>query len=76
MLNDLLDEHGNYKLMGYCEQDEEWWKFATKDTFNLDKQKCPNCGRVPSQQIGFQVISQRTYDPIRNGKKKLKKRLR
>jgi len=63
-------------LMGFCESDEAWWKFTRDGSPEL----CPICGHKPSQQIGFQVMTQRTFDPVLHGKKKLKnkggKRLR
>ena len=65
------------KLMGFCETCEEWWQFTREP----DKPElCPICGNWPSQQVGFQIMSQRTYNPDLHGKKKLKnkngKRLR
>lgn len=57
------------KLMAYCENDESWWKFegSPEETF------CPTCQNKPSKQIGFQPMTQRTFNPLLHGKKKLKK---
>jgi len=57
------------QLMGFCENEQEWWKF-TRDE---DSGFCPVCGGQPSKQIGFQIMSQRTFDPVLHGKKKFKK---
>ena len=70
----LVDEEGYYLLVAFCDHDEEWWKFKTKDQFNLSENKCPKCGSKSSRQIGFQVMSQRTFQPLLHGKKKAKKR--
>lgn len=60
------------KLVGYCEKDEQWYKFILGE----DDGFCPICGGKPSQQIGFQIISQKTFFPDIQGKKKIKKNLR
>ncbi len=57
------------KLMGFCEHCEEWWKFEG----DASKTACPKCGGKHSNQIGFQIMSQRTFDPVLHGKKKFKK---
>lgn len=56
-------------LMGFCERDEKWYKF----TREIDTDRCPDCGSTPSNQIGFQILSQRTFNPLLHGKKKRKK---
>lgn len=60
------------KLVAFCENCEEWWKF-THNPADKDFPNCPKCGGKKSAQIGFQIISQRTFDPVLHGKKKFKK---
>lgn len=48
-------------LVGFCERHQEWYKF-TDDPSNPDSRK-HECGNRPSNRIGFQIISQRTFDP-------------
>jgi hypothetical protein len=46
-------------LMGFCEKDQQWYKFD-KDT---QPNTCPSCGNTPSSKVGFQVTTQRSFDP-------------
>lgn len=57
-------------LMGFCDKDEEWWAFD----YPIDEARCPKCNNRPSKSIGFQIMSQRTFQPMLHGKKKAKKR--
>lgn len=50
------------KLVGFCDRDQEWYKFVD-DPENPDSRKCPDCGGIPSTRIGFQLTTQRTFDP-------------
>ena len=58
------------KLMGFCDKDEEWWAFEVP----IPDARCPKCGNLPSKQIGFQIMTQRTFNPQLHGKKKQKKK--
>ena len=44
-------------LVGYCENDEEWFKF----TRGVHHERCPKCKSNFSNRVGFQIISQRTF---------------
>lgn len=55
-------------LMGFCDKDEEWWRFDCP----IPEARCPICGALPSKQIGFQILTQRSFDPSLHGKKKTK----
>jgi len=57
-------------LVGFCDNDEEWWKFDCP----IDDARCPKCNAKPSKHNGFQIMTQRTFNPQLHGKKKLKKR--
>lgn len=46
-------------LVGYCEHDQQWYKFIDGN----GKRICPECGGKFSSRIGFQITSQRTFDP-------------
>lgn len=50
------------KLVGYCETCEEWYKFV-EDLANPEVRNCPNCGGRPSVKNGYQLTTQRTFDP-------------
>jgi hypothetical protein len=67
---DHVTAEERWKLMGFCERDEEWWKFDGRP----DDARCPKCGNKVSHQVGFQPISQRTFNPELHGKKKTKKK--
>lgn len=60
-------------LVAFCDNDQEWWKFTRVEG---ERPSCPICGGKPSAMVGFQIISQRTFNPLLHGKKKSKKRLR
>lgn len=51
------------KLLGFCDHCKHWYKF----TRGTDKETCPKCGGNHSVKIGFQLISQRSFNPA--GKK-------
>lgn len=46
-------------LVGFCEKDEEWYKFDSLK----DPNTCPKCGGKPSHKNGFQITTQRSFDP-------------
>lgn len=48
-------------LVGYCNPCQEWYKF-TDDPDNPASRN-HNCGKRPSHRVGFQVTSQRTFNP-------------
>lgn len=43
-------------LVGFCEKDQEWYKFTEPDRKH-------ECGDMPSSRVGFQITSQRTFNP-------------
>jgi hypothetical protein len=45
------------KLVGYCDHCEGWYKCTS------DQRDCPTCGGRPSVKGGFQLTTQRTFDP-------------
>lgn len=49
-------------LVGFCEKDQQWYKF-TDDPENPESRNCPECGGKPSHRVGFQITSQRTFNP-------------
>lgn len=62
------------KLVGFCEHCEEWWNFVKDMTPTAKEAACPKCGTTPSHRIGFQITSQRSFNPILAKKKKLPKK--
>jgi len=48
-------------LVGFCERDQEWYNF-TDDPSNPTS-GYHSCGNKPSSRIGFQITSQRTFNP-------------
>lgn len=50
------------KLVGYCEHCAEWYKF-TDDPENPSVRNHPVCGGKPSSRTGFQLTTQRTFNP-------------
>lgn len=62
------------KLVGYCETCDEWYKL-TDDPSNVASRNHPACGGRPSTRIGFQLTTQRTFNPAAKklSKAKLKK---
>jgi len=46
-------------LVGYCDIDQQWFAFTDGE----GKRVCPECGTKFSQRKGYQLISQRTFDP-------------
>ena len=53
-------------LVGYCENDEEWFKF----TRGVHFERCPKCKSAFSNRVGFQLISQRTFTETKAKKKR------
>lgn len=47
------------KLMGFCDHCQEWYKFDS----TTDTGQCPGCGGKYSNRIGFQLTTQRSFDP-------------
>lgn len=71
---DRITPEERMALVGYCEHDRQWYKF----TDSLDKiasRKCPECGGHFSSKTGYQITTQRTFDPTakRMTKAQLKK---
>lgn len=48
-----------HALVGYCESDQQWYKFIDGE----GKRVCPDCGGKFSNRVGFQITSQRTFNP-------------
>ena len=48
------------KLMGYCDHCKEWFKF---DIEKDPDGRCPTCGGNHSNKIGYQLTTQRSFDP-------------
>ena len=51
------------KLVGFCENHQEWYNFID-DPEDPSSRNHPDCGGKPSHRVGFQVISQRTFNPL------------
>lgn len=47
------------KRMGFCESEQKWYKFDSE----TDSSNCPDCGNKASNKIGFQITTQRSFDP-------------
>ncbi len=47
------------KLMGYCDHCSEWYKFDSEK----GSSNCPTCGGKHSHRIGYQLTTQRSFDP-------------
>ena len=48
-------------LVGFCEKHQEWYKFV--DDPQNPKSRQHECGEMPSSRVGFQITSQRTFNP-------------
>lgn len=55
-------------LVGYCNNHEEWFRF----TRGVHHERCPKCKSKFSNEVGFQIITQRTFRE--DNKKKRRKR--
>lgn len=53
-------------LMGYCINDEKWFKFIRGINF----ERCPKCKLPFSNEIGFQITSQRSFSDIQMKKRR------
>ena len=62
------------KLVGFCEFCEEWYKFTRNMNPTPEEELCPKCGGKYSHRIGFQLTSQRSFNPLLAKKKKLPKK--
>jgi len=62
------------KLVAFCEHCEAWWHFVRDMDPTPEEEVCPTCGGKPSNRIGFQITSERTFNPILAKKKKLPKK--
>lgn len=49
-------------LVGFCDHCDEWYRFID-DPANPDVRLHSVCGGRPSVQKGFQLTTQRTFDP-------------
>jgi len=49
------------KLIGFCEHCHEWYRFTDDGT--PGSRSCTTCGGKPSSKIGFQITTQRSFDP-------------
>lgn len=59
---DKTTEAERRALVGFCEKDQEWYKL-TDDPKNPASRNCPTCGGKPSHRVGYQLTSQRTFNP-------------
>ncbi len=57
------------KVVGYCEHCDHW----TKIDLLFDDKKCEKCGGLFSSRIGYQITTQRTFNPGLKRKKITKK---
>lgn len=46
-------------LIGYCEKCNVWTKFIRDYT----PEWCKNCGAIFSNRVGYQITTQRSFDP-------------
>lgn len=53
---DKTTEAERRALVGFCEKDQEWYKFTEPNRMH-------ECGNMPSNRVGFQITSQRTFNP-------------
>lgn len=60
------------KLVGFCEFCNEWYKFTRGMDMTPEEERCPKCGATYSHRQGFQITSQRSFNPA--NKKKLPKK--
>lgn len=58
------------KLMGFCDRCQEWYKFDSQTSSGNH----PSCGGKHSNKIGFQLTTQRSFNP--NAKKLTKAQLK
>lgn len=47
-------------LVGFCDDCEEWYKFV--DDSNNVASRNHSCGEQPSNRLGYQITSQRTFN--------------
>lgn len=64
-----MEELGPEHLMGFCEKCDHWTAFHKVDWLK----GCEKCGGVWSNRIGYQVTTQRTFNPKLHRKKITKK---
>ena len=57
------------KVVGYCENCDHW----TKINLYFDDKKCELCGGAFSNRVGYQITTQRTFNPGLKRKKITKK---
>jgi len=43
-------------LVGFCEKDQQWYNFVEPNRKHY-------CGNLPSNRVGFQITTQRTFNP-------------
>lgn len=63
------------KLVAYCCNNcQNWWKFVRDMNPTPEEEVCPDCGGKPSAKSGFQITTQRTFNPA--AKKMTKEQLK
>jgi len=61
-------------LVGYCEGCDHWTKFDSKSMDVLmNGQRCEKCEGRFSTRVGYQITTQRTFNPTLKRKKIAKK---
>lgn len=58
----ISEKEERANVVGFCESCDAWYKF----TYSYDdqtKHNCPDCGNKPSAKNGFQITTQRTFNP-------------
>lgn len=63
-----MDEPPPNKVVGYCEACDYWTEFDTK----TDPWQCERCAGRFSSRIGYQITTQRTFNP-KLARKKIKR---
>lgn len=58
-----IEREETRKLVAYCNHCEEWWKFVRDMNPTPEEEVCPDCGGRPSNKNGFQITTQRTFNP-------------
>lgn len=58
-----IEREETRKRVAYCDKCEAWWKFVADMSPTPEEEVCPDCGGRPSARVGFQITTQRSFNP-------------
>jgi hypothetical protein len=58
---DHITNEERRSLVAYCDHCAAWWKFVRDMNPTPKEEVCPDCGGKPSNNVGTQITTQRSF---------------